>query len=323
MNLFYLIQYIANENSFDIHIKENCMVSLTESELSELRNYVTLEDKCNMEQILKLSEYYSIFNQEAIAEFFTENTEPALFRSFVEVCSLANIDKEVVRNIYESVFNNKTGDDHIIFYHGATSAIDLYEIAYSPLEVQMEAMELLSSIVESKDEDDDDDEKKPSLKEILQIKKDIKDSNKDDKKEKDKETLNKSSGNKEEIEDDDKSTGKEKNQAKKDIKTNDKVEKKEAKEKASEKEVESFSQKLNNIQLYIQGLKKKTKDMSAKEQEISKQADVTFNSFVKARKNALISDRREAIIKGSVIPSFSKCIKFGVSMAGLYFVKPV
>lgn len=320
----YNCYYTSNEGSFDIHIKENCMVSLTESELKELNEYVTLEDKYNMEKILELSNCDSYFDEEAIIDFFTENQKPVLFRSFIEVCSLANIDKDIVKNIHESVFNRKTDeDDHITFYHGTASVVRLYEIAHSPLEIQMEAIGLISSIVEAKDEDEDDEEKKPSLKERLQVKKDIKENEKAEKKEKDKETIKKASGNEDALKDPDKATSKEKKDAKKDIKVNDKLEKKESKEEASKKEVESFSVKLNNIQLYIQGLKKKMKDMSAKEQEISKRADSTFNNFAKACKNALISDRREAIIKGSVIPSFSKCVKIGISMAGLYFVNPL
>lgn len=320
----YNCYYTTNEGSFDIHIKENCMVSLIESELKELNEYVTLEDKYNIEKILELSNYDSYFDEEAIIDFFTENQKPVLFRSFIEACSLANIDKDIVKNIHESVFDRKTDeDDHITFYHGTASVVQLYEIAHSPLEIQMEAMELISSIVEAKDEDEDDEERKPSLKEKLQVKKDIKENEKAEKKEKDKEIVKKASGNEDALKDPDKATSKEKKEAKKDIKVNAKLEKKESKEEASKKEVESFSVKLNNIQLYIQGLRKKMKDMSAKEQEISKRADSSFNNFAKACKNALISDRREAIIKGSVIPSFSKCVKIGISMAGLYFVNPL
>lgn len=74
---------------------------------------------------------------------------------------------------------------------------------------------------------------------------------------------------------------------------------------------------LNNIKLYLEGLKKKAKDLSSKEQQVSRQVDVTFSNFVRNVKNVLISDRRESIIKGSVIPSFSKCIKIGIGLIGL------
>nr|DAG94170.1 MAG TPA: hypothetical protein [Herelleviridae sp.] len=74
---------------------------------------------------------------------------------------------------------------------------------------------------------------------------------------------------------------------------------------------------LNSIRLYIEGLKAKMKDMSSKEKEISRNLDNNFTRLVKSMKSALISDRREAIIKGSVIPSFSRCIKICIGLAGL------
>lgn len=74
---------------------------------------------------------------------------------------------------------------------------------------------------------------------------------------------------------------------------------------------------LNSIMLYLEGLKAKMKDMSSKEQEVSRNLDNNFRRLVKSIKSALISDRREAIIKGSVIPSFSRCIKICIGLAGL------
>ena len=72
---------------------------------------------------------------------------------------------------------------------------------------------------------------------------------------------------------------------------------------------------LNNIKLGLMGLKTKFKEMSTKEKEISRNLDNASRTFVKAMKDALVSDRREAIIKGSVIPSFSRCIKASLGLA--------
>lgn len=77
------------------------------------------------------------------------------------------------------------------------------------------------------------------------------------------------------------------------------------------------SLKLNDIRLALEGLKKKVKDADAKVQNMSRQADVQFAMFSKTLKNAFVSDRREAIIKGSVIPSFSRCVKIGIGLIGL------
>jgi hypothetical protein len=83
---------------------------------------------------------------------------------------------------------------------------------------------------------------------------------------------------------------------------------------------QSISNKINNAKIYLAGLKSKAKDLGRKEQELSRTLDANFNNFSKAVKNALISDRREAIIKGSVIPSFSKSIKICLGLIGLGLV---
>jgi len=74
---------------------------------------------------------------------------------------------------------------------------------------------------------------------------------------------------------------------------------------------------INSIRLFLKGLDAKMGKMSQKERELSKQLDANFRRFVKAMKDALISDRREAIIKGSVIPSFSKCLKIAGALAAV------
>jgi hypothetical protein len=47
-----------------------------------------------------------------------------------------------------------------------------------------------------------------------------------------------------------------------------------------------------------------------------------FDRLTKGIKNALVSDRREAIIKGSIIPSFSRCIKTAIALAGISAINP-
>ena len=79
----------------------------------------------------------------------------------------------------------------------------------------------------------------------------------------------------------------------------------------------SIEGKLNSLKLSMMGLKKKAKDLSSKEKEMSRTLDATVNMLYRSVKQALVSDRREAIIKGSVIPSFSKLIKIGIALAGV------
>ena len=71
---------------------------------------------------------------------------------------------------------------------------------------------------------------------------------------------------------------------------------------------------LSGIKLALNGIKTKYKEMSTKEKELSRNMDNATRAFVKGIKDSLVSDRREAIIKGSVIPSFSRCIKIGIGL---------
>ena len=76
----------------------------------------------------------------------------------------------------------------------------------------------------------------------------------------------------------------------------------------------------NKIKLALLGLKAKGKDLGQKEKELSRNLDGTVTRFIKSMKNAMVSDSREAIIKGQVIPSFSKCIKLGIALAGSFVI---
>jgi len=70
--------------------------------------------------------------------------------------------------------------------------------------------------------------------------------------------------------------------------------------------------------------KKKFKDLKGKEQELWRNIDISTGQLTTAIQKALTSDRREAIIKGSIIPSFSKCIKFAISVGAIgAFTGPV
>ena len=95
------------------------------------------------------------------------------------------------------------------------------------------------------------------------------------------------------------------------------------KELSAKKSKKKFGVDLNSLKLAMLGMKKKFGDMGQKEKELSKNLDNNVTRLVKGMKDALISDRREAVIKGSVIPSFSKCIKIAIALAGVAkFIDP-
>ena len=65
----------------------------------------------------------------------------------------------------------------------------------------------------------------------------------------------------------------------------------------------------NTIATASEKLKKALTNLSDKERTISKNIDVTMNNFSKSVERSLTTDNREAIIKGSILPSASKMLK--------------
>lgn len=80
---------------------------------------------------------------------------------------------------------------------------------------------------------------------------------------------------------------------------------------------------LNNVKLAFQALKKKMKDLNTKQKSICQTLDATGHQLISSIEKAVREDRREAVIKGSIIPSFSKCIKLGIALGGITVVNPV
>lgn len=75
---------------------------------------------------------------------------------------------------------------------------------------------------------------------------------------------------------------------------------------------------LNSLKLALIGFKKKAKNLSAKEQQLSRDLDMNFNNFIRSIQSFYkVTDHRERIIKGQVFPSLSKILKIGISLAGL------
>lgn len=89
------------------------------------------------------------------------------------------------------------------------------------------------------------------------------------------------------------------------------------------KEVINEGVKLSSIKLAFQNLKSKLKDLSTKEKSICQSIDANASTFLNSVEKMLRSDRREAIIKGSIIPSFSKTLKLAMGFTGISLVNPV
>lgn len=73
----------------------------------------------------------------------------------------------------------------------------------------------------------------------------------------------------------------------------------------------------NSLKLASMKLKNAFKKLSDKDRALSKNVDVSLNNFKKSVERSLTNDNREAVIKGSILPSASKIIKLAIVNAGL------
>ena len=73
----------------------------------------------------------------------------------------------------------------------------------------------------------------------------------------------------------------------------------------------------NSLKLASEKIKKALQKMSDKDREISEKIDVGVNNVKKSAERALEADNREAVIKGSVLPSASKLVKLAIANASL------
>lgn len=77
------------------------------------------------------------------------------------------------------------------------------------------------------------------------------------------------------------------------------------------------------VKLGAKAAANKAKDVSTKEKEVSRTLDAYAGSFIQHTKDALRSKRRESIIKGSIIPSFSQLIKGAIVTGVVAVFNPV
>ena len=73
----------------------------------------------------------------------------------------------------------------------------------------------------------------------------------------------------------------------------------------------------NKLKMASMKLRSTLTKLSDKEKQVSQSVDLGLNNFTKGVERALTNDNREAIIKGSILPSASKVIKLAIVNAGL------
>lgn len=79
---------------------------------------------------------------------------------------------------------------------------------------------------------------------------------------------------------------------------------------------------INSLKLASEKLKKNIQKLSDKDKTISKNVDVSLSQLRKSMENSLTNENREAVIKGSVLPSSSKIIKLAITTGALWLVNP-
>lgn len=78
----------------------------------------------------------------------------------------------------------------------------------------------------------------------------------------------------------------------------------------------------NTLKLAIDRLKKTAVKLKDKDKQISNSIDVAVNNVSKGMETALMNDNREAVIKGKILPSASKCIKIACTLGVTWAINP-
>ena len=79
----------------------------------------------------------------------------------------------------------------------------------------------------------------------------------------------------------------------------------------------------NNINLLIERLKKSAIELSDKEKIMSRTLDSNLERLKSSMENALTQENREAVIRGSIVPPASRCIKLGITACATWMINPI
>jgi hypothetical protein len=286
--------YVVNPDTVEVHLEGYSTVILSNDEEEEKNDTFSDEDMMRTLELDEMAKICDSFDVDAYGSIVStiessiKDIDAERFSSIIEASQYVDpISTEDIAHMHTLYVESHVNDSYTESSN-INGKINNWNYQSAPLELQMEACNIILSLLES-------DEQKKAInkkKEEENNKKSIKDKIKEkipDKDEKD-----------------------------------DKVKMDRPDESGKKDPHNPFSGvNLASLKLYANGIKAKMKDLSSKEKEWSKTLDMEFNRLYSSCKNALVSDRREAIIKGSIIPSFSRCIKFGIAIAGLTAINPV
>lgn len=78
----------------------------------------------------------------------------------------------------------------------------------------------------------------------------------------------------------------------------------------------------NTLKLAVDRLKKTAVKLKDKDKQVSNSIDVSVNNVSKGLETAMMNDNREAVIKGRILPSASKCIKLACVAGVTWAINP-
>lgn len=290
--------FMINPGLAEIRIKESSIISLEDT--SEIYNHLDPAMDTYFEMVIDSNETCDIYdkiNTDSIESIITNITKCKQFtleqfEVALEAMSIIGVDKDIV-----SLFGDKFNDYHFNYAlnngiinesyirlagqeREVAKLVEEFNIEESvSWEDKVQAYSYLNQIFEysypSSTDDDDDEDEEPKKKTAPEVKKP---------------EVNKPTVNKKEN-------------------TDTKKEDKPPKDGYKSKGIN-----LNSIKLGLMGLKSKIKEFDTKQKEASRNIDASANNLIKGIKDSLTSNRREAIIKGSIIPSFSRCIKASIAL---------
>lgn len=79
----------------------------------------------------------------------------------------------------------------------------------------------------------------------------------------------------------------------------------------------------NSLKLASENLKGKIKKLSGKEKMLSQKLDGSVDGFIKSIEASLTNKKREDIIKGRILPSFSRMMKIGLTGTAAFAINPM
>lgn len=283
INSKYKVYCTEDEQVLDFHITAPYVLEFTDEEKQIHENTITVEDKDKINLIISLAD--------SSARNFT--TEQAI-DAFTE-CEVPELFTDFIQfceyaNIDKSdvdtiykAVSRTMWNENSLFTESTNAMLD-YQVKNAPYDIQLEASYTLGEIIQE-------------AKDAKALSKKLKTGATN---------LKKSAIN-----------------AKDNVKAKFTEDKKAGKNLAGNDDSHPLKNKLVNLNLTLRGFGQKVKDLSAKEKGNAKKVDVQFNHFAKTAKDAIIGDRKEAIIKGQLIPSFSKCVKFTIGEGIAFAIHPL